>query len=303
MRVSREQLLEVFASLDTDELMARHASGNLTELAYEVAEEEMRRRGINLRPTPEQYQAFCDHVCEAHSWYKHLPLLNGGHFVVFVAADAGIGCLVGVPAGVAGPDSAPVYKLVTPPEGREFTDKHPRIHHTWQTTEEYRRRFGYLDYMFRRGPDKPYARDAGPLVRLPEQVEERCGFVLYPYASQNFGDVITWRKHKEAIDQLRAGAAHPARDELLELARLATALKTAWAALGDPVTERLLAPGNLAPGNDDAKARSLEAPVEWRSYLDLEERVRAASEPLRAQEAEKVRAALAQLDDWLQHRW
>lgn len=46
MQVSRERLVEVFASLDTDELMARHASGTLTELAREVAEEEMRRRGI-----------------------------------------------------------------------------------------------------------------------------------------------------------------------------------------------------------------------------------------------------------------
>jgi len=46
MRVSREKLLEVFASLDSDELMASHASGTLTDLAYEVAEEEMRRRGI-----------------------------------------------------------------------------------------------------------------------------------------------------------------------------------------------------------------------------------------------------------------
>jgi hypothetical protein len=46
MRVSREKLVAVFASLDSDELRARHASGTLTDMAYEVAEEEMRRRGI-----------------------------------------------------------------------------------------------------------------------------------------------------------------------------------------------------------------------------------------------------------------
>jgi hypothetical protein len=46
MQVSREQLVEVFASLNTAELIARHASGTLTEMANAVAEEEMRRRGI-----------------------------------------------------------------------------------------------------------------------------------------------------------------------------------------------------------------------------------------------------------------
>ena len=46
MRVSRDQLVEVFASLSTDELMARRASGTLTEMAQEVADDEMRRRGI-----------------------------------------------------------------------------------------------------------------------------------------------------------------------------------------------------------------------------------------------------------------
>jgi hypothetical protein len=46
VQVSRERLVEVFASLDTDELMARRASGALTEMAREVADEELRRRGI-----------------------------------------------------------------------------------------------------------------------------------------------------------------------------------------------------------------------------------------------------------------
>jgi hypothetical protein len=30
------------------------------------------------RPTEEQYRAFAEHVADAHSWYKHLPLLTGG---------------------------------------------------------------------------------------------------------------------------------------------------------------------------------------------------------------------------------
>ncbi len=28
-------------------------------------------------PTGEQYEEFTQHVCWAHSWYKHIPLLGG----------------------------------------------------------------------------------------------------------------------------------------------------------------------------------------------------------------------------------
>src|SRR5262249_3761493 len=132
--------------------------------------------------------------------------------------------LVAAPAGV-GPENIPVFTLVTPPEGPEFTDKNPRIHHTWQTTKEYRRRFGYLDYMCG-DPDKPRARDAGPSLRLPQPLEYRCGFVLYPLVSGGFVNSLRWR-HQEAIEQLRAGATHPNREAVLEVAQLAAALETA----------------------------------------------------------------------------
>jgi hypothetical protein len=210
---------------------------------------------LSLRPTPEQYRAFCDHLCAAHSWYKHLPLLAGARFVVFVAADAGIGCLVGVPTG-EGPDHVPHFALVTPPEGPEFTDEHPRIHHTWQTTRDYRRRFGYLDYMEGGGPEEPRARDAGPPLRLPPRLEERCSFRLYPYVSRHFLPSLSWR-HQEAIEQLRGGATHPAREAVLDLARLVDA--------------------------------------------SLYRRASEVAGALRAQEVEKIRRALAELDDWLLH--
>jgi hypothetical protein len=103
---------------------------------------------LRLRPTPEQYRAFGDYLCKAHSWYKHLPLLGGRRFVVFIAPDAGIGRLVAVLQGPT-PEAAtgyPLYTLLTPPEGPEFTDEHPRLHYGWKTTKEYRTRFGHLDY-------------------------------------------------------------------------------------------------------------------------------------------------------------
>lgn len=41
-------------------------------------------------PSDEQCRAFVAHLRDAHSWHKHLPLLNGGIFVVFMAPDAGV---------------------------------------------------------------------------------------------------------------------------------------------------------------------------------------------------------------------
>src|SRR6202042_1134513 len=86
---------------------------------------------LPLRPTAVQYRNFGDYLPGAHSWYKHLPLMKGRRFVVFVAPDAGIGRLVAVSTGGG-------FTLVTPPEGSEFTEAHPRLHYGWRTTEEYR---------------------------------------------------------------------------------------------------------------------------------------------------------------------
>jgi hypothetical protein len=249
---------------------------------------------LRLRPTPEQYREFGDYLGEAHSWYKHLPLLGGERFVVFVVPDAGIGRQVAVLH--ASPEAATGYTLVTPPEGPEFTDEHPRLHYGWTTTREYRRRFGHLDYMYRRGPAEPYVRDAGPPVQLPEQVEERCGFVLYPYVSGTFAEALTWGVHEEALARLRAGTAHPAREEVLELARLAESLDAAWSALDAAEQEWVLSRGTVAE-----KPLPGEPSAELQRYLRLDESVGAISASLQAREVEKIRRALAELDEWLLH--
>ena len=246
-----------------------------------------------LRPTPEQYREFADYLGEAHSWYKHLPLMGGRRFVVFVAPDAGLGRLAAA-LGCRSPEATAGYTLFIPLEGPEFTDEHPRLHYGWKTTAEYRRRFGHLDYMHRPDPAGPYARDAGPPVRLPAEIEGRCGFDLYPYVSGTFGEAVTWDVHAEALAQLRAGASHPARDEVLELAHLAEARQAAWNDLTDAERDWAVAHdcGDETPDPTDPSAR-------MRGYLDLEGRVQFAADVLRMREVEKVRRALAELDDWL----
>jgi hypothetical protein len=48
MPVTRQSLLEHFQLLNNDALLALFQSGDLTDLAKEVAEEELRRRGVDL---------------------------------------------------------------------------------------------------------------------------------------------------------------------------------------------------------------------------------------------------------------
>jgi hypothetical protein len=253
------------------------------------------RDQLRLRPTTEQYGAFGDYLRRAHSWYKHLPLLGGRQFVVFVSPDAGIGRLV-AKLHSATPDTATGYTLMTPSDGPEFTDEHPRLHYGWKTTQEYRSRFGYLDYMYRQNSGEPYARDAGLPMRLPVQVEERCGFVLFPYISGMFIEAVTWSIHAEAIEQLRAGVAHPSREQVLELARLAKAHSSAWTALSDLERDWF-----YSRGTDAEKPKPEEPSASLRMYLDLDDSVRAVCRSLTTQEAEKIRRALAELDDWLLH--
>ena len=48
MPVTRQSLLEHFQLLNNDALLATFQSGDLTDLAKEVGEEELRRRGFDL---------------------------------------------------------------------------------------------------------------------------------------------------------------------------------------------------------------------------------------------------------------
>jgi hypothetical protein len=81
-------------------------------------------------PTQEQMQAFAEFVSEAHSWYKHLPLLPPGRpFQFFLDPSAGlqrVGTLDGRIRAVVR-------------EERGF-------HYSWLPTREYRDRFGYLAF-------------------------------------------------------------------------------------------------------------------------------------------------------------
>lgn len=174
----------------------------------EFEERELSRAEVLSLPWPstEQHAAFAAHVCWAHSWYKHLPLLTGGEFVVFLAADAGDG----------------------------YSDAAPRLHHGWKTTAEYRTRFGHLDYMWRRTPADRFYRDAGPAVRLPPDLLAAARVTLFPFASSDWNapEACRWGIHDDGFEQLRAGTPHPAGDLLTAWWDSQTAVEELWNRLG-----------------------------------------------------------------------
>lgn len=237
-------------------------------------------------PTDEQFAAFAVHVGEAHSWYKHLPLMTGRRFVVFLAPDSGVGRLVArlTESG---------YELVTPPEGPVFTEENPRLHYSWKTSGEYRRRFGHLDYASR-GHDGVFGRDVGGPMHLPAEVWERCSFTLFPYVADGDSgrDSIGW-VHQEAVAALRAGASHPRRDAVLEWARLAQERDEAWQDLTDAEHKIVLA-------RDEGEQQTTPAVDR---YLAIETELEAVYyERLRPEELAKIWDALDELRAWLEGR-
>jgi hypothetical protein len=151
-------------------------------------------------PTPDQRRRFVKHISNAHSWYKHLPLLTGGRFVVFLASDAGEG-----------------YPLCHPtlPYGND--------------TAGYHRAFGHLDYMYAHD-SKCFLKDM-PTLLFPENYIIEYSFVVYPYVKNTYYEP-SWF-HPEAISQLRSGAYHPERERVLEWEDVTLELFQAYRALSE----------------------------------------------------------------------
>lgn len=249
----------------------------------------MMNNWLSLQPTQEQYHAFIEHLCEAHSWYKHLPLHRGTRFVVFLAPDAGSGRISFVMTGFD--QAMPVIKREDiPPEEADFTEAHPRIHHSWKTTKEYRRRFGYLDYMFQVNADGFDSRDAGPIVTLPSEIVRACSFELYPYVSSYFAGSLNWGIHTPALQALSQGAEHPARKKILELAYFVHKKEAVWEAMDDH-EKRLASADDAVTEREAAKSIRVQ---QFRSLRNISDEI---SKALQEMELVKIRRALSALDD------
>ena len=157
-------------------------------------------------PSPEQHREFVAHLKDAHSWDKHLRLINGGTFVVFLNPHAGEG----------------------------YPSQHPSLPYG-STVEGYRQAFGYLDYMYSIDGGS-FDRDGGvdkPDLELPTELLEQFSFILYPYVSSEFD----WCVHESDLISLRSGAFHPERSHLLAWKAAAQALE--YAASNEEVSKQI----------------------------------------------------------------
>ncbi len=119
-------------------------------------------------PTEAQALRFVEYLCLAHSWYKHLPPTGDAVFVVFVAADAGVGF------------------------------EH-NIRYRW-TAADYRERFGCLDYVWRLAGESTWSRGGEGAGEPTSALVQVAGFQLGPACSADGAAV-------EAIHTLYAGDA------------------------------------------------------------------------------------------------
>jgi hypothetical protein len=181
------------------------------------------------KPTPDQERRFVKHISNAHSWYKHLPLLTGGKFVVFLARDA----------------------------GENYALCHPTLPYG-NDTAGYRQAFGHLDYMYA-DHDKCFFRDM-PSILLPEDYIEKYSFVVYPYVKNTYY-APSWFHH-EGISQLRSGVYHPERARVLEWEDVTLELFQAHRALSeverDIAFHRDGAPATYIPSKELLKYLDLE---------------------------------------------
>ena len=136
-------------------------------------------------PNEKQVKEFIRHLWDVHSWCKHIPLLSGTKFIVFLSSDS----------------------------GSNYPLEHPKLKYG-NNLKGYRRQFGYLDYAYSCNRLNFYS-DGGRMLNEKEvnRIPNKVNFVLYPYVHSE----IYWSFHEEALKKLANGFVHPHSFYLIEL--------------------------------------------------------------------------------------
>jgi hypothetical protein len=242
---------------------------------------------LDLRPTLNQYNAFAEYLCNAHSWYKHLPLLEGRTFLVFVTPSAGTGRRIIVPDK----NNSEIWNLEVPPEGDNYTDETPRLHYAWKTTQEYRTRFGFLSYI-----DYEDSIDSESLVsRFPPNLIKHCSFTLYPYVSAGyFSEAVHYSCHEDALEQLRKGFEHPLREELIRFADIPSEMYDVQEEMNDEEQRWVSEYDEL-----DGEWKGEYPSPRTNTYVQLNHELDSLTDLFYRQELNKIQQALKELDKWL----
>ncbi len=98
------------------------------------------------RPTIEQTALFASYITQAHSWYKHLPLGSKVPFYLYLDPNAGKNI---------------IHTRTGETAVLDITNESNKFHYTWQTTKDYRERFGIWSYHAESGTRFMIASDGG----------------------------------------------------------------------------------------------------------------------------------------------
>jgi hypothetical protein len=223
-------------------------------------------------PTESQSEAFVVHLADAHSWYKHLPLLGGAEFIVFLDPRAGQDNHLAHPWL---PQSQPTGGAWKP-----------------NTVEVYRQAFGHLNYLWRASPFDPYDTDGrnpfeDPLPAPEYFLAEIGRFTLYPYVACEF----YWCVHKEALFAMECGAYHPRAQLVLEAFAANSEHEKIWRELAAEERE-------LARQYDDSLHLNMPIPEVVMRYRSAEHRYYELMAELQASEMNTIRNHVLGLRNW-----
>lgn len=192
---------------------------------------------MTMKPTQEQITRFCQHVANAHSWYKHLPLLTGAEFTIFLNPNA----------------------------GKTYPSMHPKLPFG-NHQSGYQQAFGQLDYIWKILTEPVIGHDSGNIegiVSLLHDTEKTATITLYPYVANE----IYWSIFEKEIEQLRKGLDHPDRQAILDAYNINEAFEKCWGELNDLDRETASKLYDISPAN----IPSMNISADLRNYLKLEQ--------------------------------
>jgi hypothetical protein len=161
----------------------------------------------NNKFTDEQGNRFIEHLTECHSWYKHLPLIEGGEFIIFLDNNA----------------------------GKDYPTQHPSL--PFGNTEIlYKKAFGKLNYYWKKGDNNFSAdgkNDSKTRAEIEKEIDNFEYIRLYPYISGNFFEAIEYEIHQEDCKKIINGLQHEMSNELISLITTTKKLNDIWKRMSD----------------------------------------------------------------------
>jgi hypothetical protein len=220
-------------------------------------------------PTTRQCSNYSVHITNAHSWYKHIPLLTGATFIVFPDKNAGMN-----------------YPLL-----------HPKIA-SGNSREGYIKEFGFLNYVYKTELNGVWNMDANIdneyietlINELPKFIKDHCSFQLYPVVSDEFEEAYS--VHKEDIKKVKSNF-HPYADLLLKWEENHISKEKCWEGLTCDERDMVL----LADSDANLNSTHTENVIK---YISFEKSEYALLSKMRVLERQKITNSIEKLKAFME---